>query len=378
MFNTKWRVIFVFFILLIASALIAHHFTGRVFNYHAPLGALKKLYHNVTAQPIMAHSSTLKPAVTKPSLAIQPAMKYSHFHSPQGDTTRCVDVSLGKVKYKRTGDIYTWTDSEGVGHFSDKKPNFAVTTYDPAFSDSLDYFDLTLNTVELPSSFKNELRIKLNTVFKAYGQIIGTDALKKVNLTLTVLPTRRGYERAIKRQGGDPVNTIGMYFHGSNSAFIEYRDAKQAMRTAVHEAVHAINKAILGYTPRWFNEGLAGYFELTKSQMQSGIVEPNSSWLKDKKLANSVFTINGLMGLETSWKQKDTSKLYASSWAAIYFLMDTPAGRQLLKNIMLAEQVSPCNRLSEKQLKKRLFQQFPDIKRRYSQWLKTPFKTHNF
>ncbi|ALQ10510.1 DUF1570 domain-containing protein [Pseudoalteromonas sp. SCSIO 43210] len=377
MFKTKLRVVFVFFVLLIASALIANHFTGRVFNYSDPIGEVKRIYNYLASQIVTEPLSTKRPEKVS-TTTLQHTLVSADNHLSQVNNTRCVDVSLGEVKYKRNGDIFTWTDSEGVPHFSDKKPDFAVATYNPGFVESLDYFDLTLNTPNLPSSFNQELHIKLNTVFKAYGQVIGVHALKKVKLNLTVLATRSAYESAIKHRGGDPKNTAGMYFHGSNSAFIHYDNGQSAMRTSVHEAVHAINKAVLGYTPRWLNEGFAEYFELTKNNMQTGIVEPNRSWTKNNNITKSVFTINWLIGLEDTWRKGDNSKLYASSWAAIYFLMDTQAGRALLKNIMLTEQQSPCSKLSAKKLKKMLYTQLPNLKREYSQWLKMPFRAHNF
>ena len=377
MFKTKLRVVFVFFVLLIASALIANHFTGRVFNYHDPIGEVKRIYSSLSSQ-LATEPLATKQLKNVSTATLQNVSISADNHLSQANNTRCVDVSLGKVKYKRNGDIFTWTDSDGVPHFSDKKPDFAVATYDTGFIESLDYFELTLKTPNLPSSFNQELRIKLNTVFKVYGQVIGVHALKKVKLNLTVFATRSAYEAAIKQRGGDPTNTAGMYFHASNSAFINYDNAQSAMRTSVHEAVHAINKAVLGYTPRWLNEGFAEYFELTKNNMQTAIVEPNRSWTTNSSIAKSVFTINWLIGLEDTWQKGDNSKLYASSWAAIYFLMDTQAGRALLKNIMLTEQQSPCSKLSEQKLKKMLYTQLPNLKREYSQWLKIPFKVHNF
>ena len=376
MFKTKLRVVFMFFVFVIACGLVANHLTGRVFNFYDPIGEAKRIYKSLSTQNL--EPSITKTAINKSAIKVQGNKTSTDFHFPQADITRCVDTSLGEVKYERNGDIYTWTDSQGVVHFTDEKPNFAVATYDSGFKAPLDYFDLTLNTPKLPSSFNQALRIKLNTVFKVYGQIIGVHALKKVKLNLTVLPTRGSYEVAIKQRGGDPRNSVGMYFHASNSAFIEYRNTQNAMSTAVHEAVHAINKAVLGYTPRWLNEGFAEYFEITKNHMQTGIVEPNTSWTINNKLAKGVFNISRLIGSEESWKQNNTSKLYASSWATIYFLMDSSQGRILLKNIMLAEQESPCNKLQPKQLKNMLHSQFPNFSKVYAQWLKTPFKAHNF
>ena len=365
-----------FFVFVIACGLVANHLTGRVFNFYDPVGEVKRIYKRLSTQNL--ELSVTKTAINKTAIKVQGSKTSTDFHFPQADTTRCIDTSLGEVKYERNGDIYTWTDSQGVVHFTDEKPNFAVATYDSGFKAPLDYFDLTLNTPKLPSSFNQDLRIRLNTVFKVYGQIIGVHALKKVKLNLTVLPTRSAYEAVTKQRGGNPTNTVGMYFHASNSAFIEYRNAQNAMSTAVHEAVHAINKAVLGYTPRWLNEGFAEYFEITKNHMQTGIVEPNTSWTINNRLAKGVFNMSRLIGLEESWKQKNTSKLYASSWAAIYFLMDSSQGRLLLKNIMLAEQESPCNKLQPKQLKNMLYLQFPDFNKLYSERLKTTFKAHNF
>lgn len=59
MFKTKLRVVFVFFVLLIASALIANHFTGRVFNYHDPIGEVKRIYSSLSSQV------TTEPLATK-------------------------------------------------------------------------------------------------------------------------------------------------------------------------------------------------------------------------------------------------------------------------------------------------------------------------
>ncbi len=377
MLNTKWRVLFVFIVLLIAAALIANHLTGRVFNYHDPIGSVRAIFEDIQAKTEMAEQAeqTVIKTPVDSSFTTKAAMQN---HLPQADTTHCVDVSLGEVKYKRNGNIYTWTDSNGVPHFSDKKPDFDAATLDTDFVEPLDYFDLTLQAANLPPSFTEELRIKLNTVFKVYGQIIGADALKKVRLNLTVYAIRSRYEQAIKQRGADPSNTDGMYFHATNSAFIHYRNDQSAMRTAIHEAVHAINKAILGTTPRWLNEGLAEYFEYTKSSMQLVSIDPHLSWMKNKHIAQSVFTINWLIGLDDTWQTADATKLYASSWAAIYFLMDSSKGKQFLKSVMLAEQKSPCSKLTAATLKSMLYQHLPQLSKDYKTWLNEPFRKHRF
>lgn len=376
MLSTKWRVLFVFIVLLIAAALIANHLTGRVFNYHDPIGSVRTIYEDLKVEIEVVEEA--KQTLIKPSAGSFTNKTVIQNHLPQADTTRCTDVSLGEVKYKRNGNIYTWADSHGVPHFSDTKPDFAVETLDTDFVEPLDYFELTLQAANLPPTFTEELRIKLNTVFKVYGQIIGADALKKVRLNLTVFATRSRYEQAIKQRGADPSNTDGIYFHATNSAFIYYRNEQSAMRTAIHEAVHAINQAILGTTPRWLNEGLAEYFEYTNNSMQLVSIEPHLSWISNKHIAQSVFTINWLTGLDNNWQTADDTKLYASSWAAIYFLMGSSKGKQFLKSVMLAEQNSPCSKLTAETLESMLYQHFPQLSKDYKTWLNKPFIKHRF
>ena len=143
MFKTKLRVVFVFFVLLIASALIANHFTGRVFNYYDPIGEVKRIYNSLSSQ-IATEPLATKQLKNVSSATLQNVSVSADNHLSQANNTRCVDVSLGKVKYKRNGDIFTWTDSDGVPHFSDKKPDFAVATYDTGFIEPLESTGLHL------------------------------------------------------------------------------------------------------------------------------------------------------------------------------------------------------------------------------------------
>ncbi len=376
-FKTKLRNVLLFIVMLIASALLAQYLSGRQLSYKGLVGSANELYVDLVTY--IYHDDTVKNAQTNEVVVNPISLQIlKQHHRPQIDTTRCVDVSLGEVKYTQQGDIYSWTDSEGIAHFSDKKPSLNATPYNTGFVDTLDYFELTLSTPNLPASFKQALRVKLNAVFKVYGQIIGVDSLRKVKLDLRVLATQTDYENAVRRRGGDPTNTQGIYFNSSNTAFINYNNEQSAMRTAVHEAVHAINKAVLGSTPRWLDEGLAEYFEHTNNTMQTVSVEPSTTWLKNHTLSTSILTLNELLNQQDNWQRGESTKLYASSWAGVYFLMDSKQGKGFLKSIMLEQQKSPCVQLTPLQLQSALAAHFPDLNNDYMQWLKIPFRAHHF
>ena len=74
-------------------------------------------------------------------------------------------------------------------------------------------------------------------------------------------------------------------FHSSreNIAAVWHKNDKQLMRTAIHEAAHVNNWAMLGRTPTWLNEGLAEYLERMNVYGQAVEIEPNRGWLRTLK-----------------------------------------------------------------------------------------------
>ena len=106
MLSTKWRVLFVFIVLLIAAALIANHLTGRVFNYHDPIGSVRTIYEDLKVEIEVVEEA--KQTLIKPSAGSFTTKTVIQNQLPQADTARCTDVSLGEVKYKRTLPIGSW------------------------------------------------------------------------------------------------------------------------------------------------------------------------------------------------------------------------------------------------------------------------------
>ena len=204
----------------------------------------------------------------------------NHSHVEVGNRHTCVDTSLGELKYKKVGNIYTWTDDNDVYHVSDKAPDegqFELLDY--AGEKVFDYFSLGLNTERLPYNFHQKLTAKLNKLFELYGRLLDSSALKKVDINLRVYQSKMAFEQVKKRHNmssGDNIN--GFYSHGNNQAYLLFRNNERTMRTAAHEATHAINRAIIGYTPRWLNEGLAEYSEYIQVAGNSATVYPNKDW----------------------------------------------------------------------------------------------------
>jgi hypothetical protein len=256
----------------------------------------------------------------------------------------CRKDNLGVIRYEQIEGVYTWIDERGIKNYSDQKPNSNAELYRTSNSNALDFFELNLHAPGLSSEFKNKLSSNLRAVFRAYTSLIGLNAMRKVKLNLHILPNRRAYNRMVKSVGGNPQGTSGVYFGSKNTAYIEYSTFERTINVAIHEAVHAINEAIIGDTPKWLNEGLAEYFEYTSANMQASIVEPNKSWVSSKKmLYKKVVQPYQLVHGSPHWRRSTYSKMYRSSWVLVHFLASNSTRKQALKKYLHAEQKDKCN-----------------------------------
>ena len=276
----------------------------------------------------------------------QDNIKTHYQHSNVEKRPVCKDTSLGQLTYKKVGDVYTWTDESGTPHFSDNPPDnsdFELLNY--AGEKVFDYFSLDLNTESLPYDFNQKLTIKLNKLFQLYGQLLDTSSLKKVDINIQVVTNKIAYQQiqqAHKMVKGNRSN--GFYSHGSNKAYILFTNNEQTMKTAIHEATHAINRAIIGYSPKWLNEGLAGYNEGIQVSDQLARIYPHDSWTEKAMISQQMLPLDMLFSAKSKkWNGKYRQRLYATSWAFIYFMMEHPQRKSLLAKLIKIEQQNLCN-----------------------------------
>jgi hypothetical protein len=304
--------------------------------------------------------------------------QYSHVEV--GTKPVCKDTSLGKIKYKKVGDIYTWTDKNDVYHVSDKPPTegkFKLFNY--AGEKVFDYFSLDLNTENLPYDFNEKLTLKLNKLFEIYGQLLDRSSLKKVDINLRIYASKVAFNQ-VKAKNNMPVgdNTPGFYSHATNQAHLLLTNHAATMRTATHEATHAINRGIIGYSPRWLNEGLAEYSEYIEVKGNSSRVYPNQNWISNGLVSEQLLPLDKLLAANNGdWNSKLRSRLYATSWAFIYFMMDNQQRKDMLAKIIKYEQQNLCNVTSIQQVDNIIGMPIEGLQRQFSRWSNQRLIAHN-
>jgi len=300
------------------------------------------------------------------------ALPFSYEHIIQPENFTCKETVKGKLKYKKVGTVYTWTDDNDIYHFSDKPPvlgEFKSINY--AGKKVLDYFDLTLKTNSLPYDFNQQLSLKLTKLFELYGQLLDRSALRKIDIKLTVFASKSGYEY-YKNSYKDRVsaNALGFYIGDKNEAALFYTTPSQTMRTALHEATHAINQGIIGFTPRWLNEGLAEYVEQLQPSGNFAIINPNTSWLAHGYVRKPLVSLSTLFNnTQDSWQGKQEYNLYATSWSFVHFMMETPQRRIQLAKLINYELQNKCDRLTITAIMKVLGIPLPKLEHQFNLWL---------
>jgi hypothetical protein len=300
--------------------------------------------------------------------------QYSHVEV--GTKPVCKDTSLGKIKYKKVGDIYTWTDKNDVYHVSDKPPTegkFKLFNY--AGEKVFDYFSLDLNTENLPYDFNEKLTLKLNKLFEIYGQLLDRSSLKKVDINLRIYASKVAFNQ-VKAKNNMPVgdNTPGFYSHATNQAHLLLTNHAATMRTATH----AINRGIIGYSPRWLNEGLAEYSEYIEVKGNSSRVYPNQNWISNGLVSEQLLPLDKLLAANNGdWNSKLRSRLYATSWAFIYFMMDNQQRKDMLAKIIKYEQQNLCNVTSIQQVDNIIGMPIEGLQRQFSRWSNQRLRAHN-
>ena len=198
---------------------------------------------------------------------------------------------------------------------------------------------LNIYAEQISSTFEADLLDSLKFLQLNYINMLGESAQRPIVINLIITPSRSDYLYYSSFYFDHPESTLGVYFGGLNIAFVDYQGSDdKALKTALHESVHAFNAHIIGRTPRMFNEGMAEFFEDIK--IKEGKPEIVSS---KEKSAQEAYPVMQFFD-DNEWAYLEVHQLYYSSWAWVYFMFNNSSeeGEASLINFMKQEQIDPC------------------------------------
>ena len=219
---------------------------------------------------------------------------------------------------------------------------------------------------EIDRAFLAKLVSRLKQVHRYYLSVLNDAVLHDVEVNLIIIGDRMSYEDLSSQTGFDPRMSQGVFFHGSNSAFIEYKGEAAALKTAIHEAVHAINLRLVGRMPRWLNEGLAEVFE------HMTWVDNKADWRVNKHVyANMPMELYSVLESESQWGSIDTAILYFSGWAWVHYMMNSNSSDVALRQLIIEEHQDMCTMLSASEIALILEENHPTIEQSFYLWWET-------
>ncbi|WP_439101395.1 hypothetical protein [Congregibacter sp.] len=208
-----------------------------------------------------------------------------------------------------------------------------------AFSIRVESEGITLNR-----ALEKKIAVGTTQTYKQWQDWLGDAALRQSQINIRFLGDARRFREIYGKPNGEEWTTTGFYRMRSNEALILYTPAfrASALGNAFHEISHLITARHLGATPPWLNEGLAEHYESLDVAGTNTRFKANEAHLRllQRKGVVGVKTLTTLSQQE--WMAEDAERRYASAWALIAFLMDTPDGAQTLRGTVREAYAGRC------------------------------------
>lgn len=200
-----------------------------------------------------------------------------------------------------------------------------------------EYITLNLYTVDHDESFTQEYLTRIEALHNYYVQLLDQPAKRPITLNMVITPDRDEYLQQVTYFSPALSNSLGVYFGAINLAYVDYQESdEKALKTTIHETVHALNAFILGRTPSMFNEGMAELFE--DMVLYNDKIEINS---EHRKLNQEPYNMMEFFD-DNQWPYLQTSRLYYSSWLWFAFMSSDSQRIDALTHFMREELKTPC------------------------------------
>lgn len=300
----------------------------------------------------------------------------------------CGKTETLEVKEGASSAIYRWVDDEGQVHFSDQDPGKLRNSEKLAvhYPDRKRYFSLKLieDTTSLPAFTRDKVSADVRQIYRILSREMQLDHLRQVMLNVRVIETQQAFQEYKSRVAPQISTNSGFYTSKDNEAVVFQGQNPEAMRAVVrHEASHVIVAGLYGFTPVWFNEGLAEYFEYLEISGQLRQISPvphHLAYLKNSLSSGSLMALKDYIALSLQqWYGGNLEANYAQAWSMVYFLMSHRDGKQLLRGMMNSMAENYCWQFSSTEY---LEQHYPGglagLEQQWLNWLSREVKPHRY
>ncbi|GAC14672.1 hypothetical protein [Aliiglaciecola lipolytica] len=258
--------------------------------------------------------------------------------------------------------IYSWIDGNGIRHLSDKPRRVDSSTLVSVIG-TIPAEQLSINYISAPPSFdiKQKIHERVMANKALFAQITPKELIKPVTINFRIFNNKHTYQKYQQRIAPSLNSAVGFYSSGINESVVLMQNEQQSVNTAVHEAMHSINRHWFGHMSKWLNEGIAEYAE--SSQMNS---YSKNHWLAHIR-RNGAVSLSKLFNVNQHQWNAQSTKMYATSWALIAFLMDTQP--KTLSRLLLEENNNGCKVININDIERITSKQLSVLQSAFDNWV---------
>ncbi len=296
------------------------------------------------------------PLDSPPPVAPSEEVTIKRFGELLAQNFNCIKPVTEEISEQPRTQIYSWVDEQGHRHFGDQAPAKAPTDdLTRQYGGQASYFNLSIGSPDgaMATGLKDRLEADVRAIYKYLTGELGLDHLRKVNLNLKVYTQPTLYQQYQAQQAPGLEGAAGFYNAQLNEAVVLQRSPAFTLRVARHEATHVIIAGLYGFTPMWFNEGLAEYFSDYQSRALSRQMEVPPWRLQHLRESQERHLMPGLgyfLHLSPGeWRSQPPEIMYSMAWSVVAFLFDSPEGRRTLTGIMDHLAANPCSAVRTEQ-----------------------------
>ncbi|WP_162925778.1 DUF4124 domain-containing protein [Isoalcanivorax indicus] len=236
--------------------------------------------------------------------------------------------------------LYRWQDHDGRWHFSDRAPDHDLVEDLSERYRQPDAPDIRIETRDytLSPALRQRLELSITRIFTIYRQALSVTPPTDTPFDILLYGDAEAY-RAYARATAPQLENPAGFFNGQTRRItaLALPDHDALLRLITHECSHAISATQGGYVPIWLNEGLAEYFSQLQLYGMTAEVPVADHWLRQlRRQPLAADTLRRTVDAPPKdWQAAAGSgHSYAVSWSLVWFLMDSPEGRELLRTLL--------------------------------------------
>ena len=242
-----------------------------------------------------------------------------------------------------TAKIYTWKDSSGKVHYSDKPAPDQTSSEVELKVASSDWkpYDIEIVAVgfELEADDKERILKDVNAVYYFYHQRLFLSSYETVPVNIKIYATKKQYQLGLKGHGVG--SSRGVFIPKENQIALYLRKDKEGtFGTIKHETSHAIAHTSMPYLPSWLNEGLAENMETVAKRGSEVVIGPhqeNYRNLQRLKKKNRLMSLKKMLQLPSHrWRSHNRTGagLQTQTGELVRMLFSSHSGRTFVNKLI--------------------------------------------